>query len=90
MRHAAQTLVYLRPADHPVTELEGYSDGAEAVENRPIYVEPQLRPEVVEDFTEDAAPRFQGVPLRLSYSGTGTNADPVPESDNLTGTEVPE
>lgn len=84
-------VVYLRPADHPITSIKGYAEGAALVEDRPLYVEPHLRSEIVEDYAEDAAPLFQRVPLRLTgFSGSGTEDGSTPELHNLTGSGVPE
>jgi len=63
---------------HLIERLEGYTEGAEAVEDRPLYVEPHLRPELVE-VGENAESIFERIPLRLEQA-----------ENNMTGTGVPE
>jgi len=56
----------MRPAGHPITRVQGYAEGAQAVEDGSLYVEPHLRPEVIEGYdAEDSSPLFSRVSLRL-------------------------
>ena len=73
-------VVYVRPATHPITDLDGYQDSAEQIEGGAYWIEPRLREEMVILTEENGAGRsiLRQVPLHLGDSHIVTGRG-VPE-----------
>jgi len=58
---------YIRPAEHPITRLEGYADSAEPVVGRAYWIEPRLREDAIVMREEEGAGRaiLRQVPLQF-------------------------
>jgi site-specific DNA recombinase len=61
--------IHLRPAEDPITAIEGYSESAEPGPQG-YYIEPHIRQDVIEDFADDGTPIFARVGLQLEATTT--------------------
>jgi hypothetical protein len=72
--------VYVRPADHAITSIEGYDQSAQQIEGGAYWIEPHLREEAIVLTEEEGAGRsiLRQVPLHLP-DGTLNTRTGVPE-----------
>ena len=61
---------YVRPADHPITQIEGYHESAEPIEGGAYWIEPNLRESMIVLAEDEGAGRAILRQVLLHFDGS--------------------